>query len=302
MPFNDSIYFCVASRPDTPISNNAGKSCGRLSTYLLAILAVTTVSISNALATTLPPPSFQNIGLEYPVQNFLFSQNSPGTLAQPLTGIYGNGFGVAILAVSPSPFLYSSVNGIGAGTGSVEYLGSSSELIYEAQVTGPAGTQVPVNFASTGSASSSGAGLSESAFFLDALPAGGFAYQFIACSDSQNPNACSQIGSPNSSFNVTQQLLLTPGVPVEIFLLASSGSFDTPGNSFASAQVDPYIYIDPSFANADQYSIEVSAGVGNSPPPVPEPSTLALLGTGALGLVGVARRKGAGQVGRVARI
>jgi hypothetical protein len=257
---------------------------------LLAFLAVI-VSSPNSLANPLPPPSFENIGLEYPVQNFLFSQNSPGALAQPLTGIYGNGFGLAALVVSPSPFLFSSVNGIGAGTGSVEYLGSSSELIYEAQVTGPPGTQVPVNFSSAGSASSSGAGLSESAFFLDALPTGGFAYQFIACSDSQNPNACSQIGNPNSSFNVTQQLLLTPGVPVEIFLLASSGSFDNPGSSFASAQVDPYIYIDPSFANADQYSIEVSDGVGNSPPPVPEPATLALLGTGALGLIGNARRK-----------
>jgi hypothetical protein len=97
----------------------------RLPSFLSGILAITTVSSLSAQTSPLPPPSYENISLEYPVQNFVFSQSSPGTLAEPLTGIYGNGSGVATLEIALSPFLYSSVTGVGAGTGSVEYLGSS---------------------------------------------------------------------------------------------------------------------------------------------------------------------------------
>ena len=35
----------------------------------------------------------------------------------------------------------------------------------------------------------------------------------------------------------------------------------------ATASVDPYIEIDPSFANASQYSLEFSDGVENTPEP-----------------------------------
>lgn len=50
-----------------------------------------------------------------------------------------------------------------------------------------------------------------------------------------------------------------------------------------SASVDPYIFVDPTFADASAYSVEVSAGVGNSPASVPTPGTLPLFGS-ALGL------------------
>ncbi len=47
-------------------------------------------------------------------------------------------------------------------------------------------------------------------------------------------------------------------------------------NESARAFADPYIFVDPTFPNADQYSILVSPGVGNTPH-VPEPGTLGLL-------------------------
>jgi hypothetical protein len=94
-----------------------------------------------------------------------------------------------------------------------------------------------------------------------------------------------------TSFSETTNLLLTPGEQVGLFVIAAAEGFDSPESSSASAQVDPYIFIDPSFADASQYSIEVSPGIGNSPPALPEPSTFVLLGTGILGLAEAARRK-----------
>jgi len=58
--------------------------------------------------------------------------------------------------------------------------------------------------------------------------------------------------------------------------------------------IDPHIYVDPSFLNASQYSIRLSAGIGNSLPGVaaiPELQTYAMMLAG-MGLLGfVARRR-----------
>lgn len=63
--------------------------------------------------------------------------------------------------------------------------------------------------------------------------------------------------------------------------------------TFASASADPYIFIDPSFADAAKYSIAVSEGVSNNNPAlaaVPEPASWAMM-IGGLGLVGVSMRR-----------
>ena len=65
------------------------------------------------------------------------------------------------------------------------------------------------------------------------------------------------------------------------------------GGGSASAWVDPYFYIDPSFLSQHPgYALNFSPFVGNdpSPPAVPEPSTWAML-FGGFGLVGFAMRR-----------
>jgi hypothetical protein len=71
---------------------------------------------------------------------------------------------------------------------------------------------------------------------------------------------------------------------------------------FAQAFADPYIYIDPSFANAADYSIVVSAGVSNSqasPTATPEPASFALVSIALGGLVLLRRRKDSKRTMRV---
>jgi hypothetical protein len=58
---------------------------------------------------------------------------------------------------------------------------------------------------------------------------------------------------------------------------------DVAGLMNLSVMADPYFYIDPSFPDANQYSIIVSPGVGNASLQnsiVPEPPSLLLLGVG----------------------
>ena len=59
---------------------------------------------------------------------------------------------------------------------------------------------------------------------------------------------------------------LTIGAPVEVDL-SSTSSVSGGGlpSAFANSMVDPYFYVDPSFADAELYSIVVSSGVGNAP-------------------------------------
>jgi hypothetical protein len=67
----------------------------------------------------------------------------------------------------------------------------------------------------------------------------------------------------------------------------------SPENGGARAFMDPLIYVDPSFPDADLYTIVTSDGIGNSPiaTSVPESSSLLLLGTALAGLgICVARK------------
>ncbi len=77
-------------------------------------------------------------------------------------------------------------------------------------------------------------------------------------------------------------------VRLDLQLRARASGF---GVSSAKGAIDPYLYIEPSWAAAHpDYSLSVF-GVGNSPAAVPEPETYSMILAG-LGLLGFAARRG----------
>ena len=84
------------------------------------------------------------------------------------------------------------------------------------------------------------------------------------------------------SVNLTANAVYSVGLQMTVLLVGGIGS--------ASAYVDPLIQIAPGFANASQYSIELSPGIGNSVSAVPFPASAWLMLSGLVG-VGVMARK-----------
>ncbi len=94
-------------------------------------------------------------------------------------------------------------------------------------------------------------------------------------------------GTTNTSFSgtfSTSAFSGEAGDTIQLETEASSG--DSPVAESANASADPFLFIDPSFAGASNYHIDVSPGVGNALPGVPEPGTL---GLGGFALVVLAR-------------
>jgi hypothetical protein len=92
-------------------------------------------------------------------------------------------------------------------------------------------------------------------------------------------------GTTNTSFFGTfgtRAMSGESGDTIQLEIEAQSG--DSPLAQSANASADPFIFIDPSFAGAANYSIQVSPGVGNglAAAGVPEPGTFALLGCALL--------------------
>jgi hypothetical protein len=97
---------------------------------------------------------------------------------------------------------------------------------------------------------------------------------------------CSFPDSFDGDFALTMASGSAERVFLQILVASKSGS--------ATGQIDPFIFVDPTFANAAAYAINVDSRIGNALA-VPEPGTWALLlaGLGGLGFAHLRRVRGA---------
>lgn len=82
-----------------------------------------------------------------------------------------------------------------------------------------------------------------------------------------SPGECGQPDAVEADLALT----VASGAAGRVFmqvLVAASGISEGP----AFAQIDPFIFVDPSFPNAADYTITVEGGVGNALPAVPDPA------------------------------
>ena len=96
-----------------------------------------------------------------------------------------------------------------------------------------------------------------------------------------------------SAFTIHNTVLFPINKAIQVIMIATADSAFKLGPSDATAFIDPVFSIDPSFANADQYSIVTSDGIGNGAGAggVPEPAAWGMMLLGFAGLGVMARRR-----------
>jgi hypothetical protein len=172
--------------------------------------------------------------------------------------------------------------------------GPSAFVNYQFMIAGPTGVHVPIFAIANGDASIVSSGdITDAAAISD-----------VTINGTLIGRTCAALGSfacTNIPFNNPTPMTLTSDTLITIHLSASAqcGTGDrtiTPGLSeicTALAESDPFIYIDPTFALANQFTLDFSPGIGNSPAATPLPAALPLFasGFGVMGFLAKRRKR-----------
>jgi hypothetical protein len=216
------------------------------------------VSPGVALATVLPLASFA-AGVEI--------NGGPPTVTSSPSPINLSGSCYSFSqSVMPDPSLTSTATTVDTGFSSCEAEGS---LIYYVGVVGPAGNlNVPIIISGTTT--------------LMAAP-GGSALVQISSVENDCPGGI-QPKCGTQSFTYSADIFANGYIKIGFI----ESAFES-GSGTASASIDAYIYIDPTFPLASEYSLVFDDGFGDQP--IPEPNSMSLLVSSIFGLLIFRRRR-----------
>jgi MYXO-CTERM domain-containing protein len=191
-------------------------------------------------------------------------------------------------SLSPSPTITISA------TSASDYNVSQGEVTmnYTFEVVGPAST-APIPIVLVDNASVSTSNFAEAFSTLEFNGAGDYLVNLQSINGVfSSPSGPAPVSESDGVYHFVNTESVAVGEDYSLFIFVEGSAEGWTSPTYANAFLDPYIYVDPTFPLASEYSIIVSESVGNAPA-APEPSTwvMAGLGFGALGALGLARRR-----------
>jgi len=233
-----------------------------------------------------------------------------GAIQAASGGLYAEGFSLdTCCAAALGPFTNTNANGFGLGAATLYYGGSAASNLLAIANSGGMADSPP---------GTSGAGL---IYYYEVVPVPGLVtsdsdvpyvilYEEDTSATCNGSSTCGNTYAYAELYFGTKSVTQCTSVPDQLFISQTycsvNGNFDNPGSfdgtaslgtvyeldalvqayayagGSATAMIDPQIFIDPSFPDAADFTIEVSAFTST----VPEPSSSFALGTGLLAWLG----------------
>jgi hypothetical protein len=205
-----------------------------------------------------------------------FTGSAVATVAGPGGATTAQIQGTPAPIASISAFVSNSVAGL------TNYTSAVNNLDYYIRIDGPAATNVPLIVNSQAALSSTNLIYGSGSSFLISVDYQTIAYVGASYSGLTVLGGSGSITGPAGDLSIAQTLLEQTNTDILVHMYVVA---DIQGNTVEStgAFLDPTFFVDPTFAQANEYSIETSVGIGNISP-VPEVSTWAMM---MLGFAGV---------------
>jgi hypothetical protein len=216
----------------------------------------------------------------------------PGTVTDSsISGPSQSSMAIASLTGSPIPMVSAHAN---AGTDAAV---AASQIVYYMEITGGLGTSpVTLDVFASGFASASGGGAAAGgALEIQDSSSLAIVADWTTCANTIFAASCSGLPTSFNLLGAPVALSANTLYAVNITASGSVGGCLSPPCALqtgdAQAFTDPRFVIDPSTPDLSLYSLDFSAGIGNTAlAPVPEPGTWALL-LGGIAMFGAAKAR-----------